>query len=134
MEDQVTQETQAPQVERLPFDVEFQKRVEEFSAQITAAIPELAAIAIVPLWGNKPEKSAAGWVHLRNPNPPYMRTLLGLLERVSAFGGDVLSAVVGQIQMYNMRANELTEKVDMLETQLIQLNQAANPQEPIDDK
>lgn len=115
--------TQETQTERLPFDVEYQKHVEEFAAKVTAAIPELAAVAIIPLWANQPEQASPGYLHLRDANAPYMRTLFVLLDRLSAFGKEVLNAVVGQLHIYNLKHNELVEQVTTREAQLQQLNQ-----------
>jgi hypothetical protein len=130
----MTEDTQAPKTERLPFDVEYQQHVEAFAAQVMAAVPELAAVAVIPLWANQPEKIAPGYLHLRDPNSPYMRTLFVMLDRLSAFGREILNGVVGQIHLYNLKHNELIEQITTRETQLQQLNQTAQPATKIDDK
>ncbi len=118
---------------RLPFDVEFRQVSEEFSGHLMASLPELAGIAIVPLWNNKPENVPVGVLRLRNANPPYMQILLAMLERLTAMGTEIHQAIVGQIQLYGRHSDELLQRISMYEAQLQQLEQTTQPQQ-IDDK
>ena len=92
---------------RLPFDAEFVKHVEDFCAATMSAVPELHALAIVPIWENQPEKMPAGLLHLRNPQPPYIASLLATLKRLAVFNVDVHRDLVGQLGAYERYAEQL---------------------------
>lgn len=112
-------ETQTqPEPERLPFDVEFYKISETFCADSMKKVPELAGIAIVPVWANQPENTPSGLLKLRNHQPPYLAGLLALMGRLVAFSTDVHRDFVGQLRMFDQYAAELAtqikERVDTL--------------------
>ena len=118
-------ENQTNSPARLPFDAEFVKHVEEFCAAVMSAVPELHALAIVPIWENQPEKMPAGLLHLRNPQPPYIASLLATLKRLAVFNVDVNRDLVGQLGAYERYAEQLSTQV---QTQLEELNKlATNP-------
>ena len=81
--------TPAQNPERLPFDADFVRHVEDFCKTILANIPELHGLAIVPLWNNQPENMPPGLLQLRNVQPPYLPSLLLLLKRMAAFNVEV---------------------------------------------
>lgn len=107
-----------PESTRLPFDVEFYKHTEQFCVDALKNIPELAGIAIIPVWANQPENTPAGLLRLRNQQPPYLAGLLSLLGRIVAFATDVHRDFVGQLRMFDQYASELAnqikERVDTL--------------------
>jgi hypothetical protein len=110
---------------RLPFDAEFVKHVEEFCAAVMSAVPELHALAIVPIWENQPEKMPAGVLHLREPQPPYIPSLLATLKRLTVFNVDLHRDLVGQIGAYERYAAQISTQV---QTQLEEFNKlATNP-------
>jgi hypothetical protein len=123
---EATQQTANPtnNPTRLPFDAEFVKHVEEFCAAIMSAVPELHALAIVPIWENQPEKMPAGVLHLREPQPPYIPSLLATLKRLTVFNVDLHRDLVGQIGAYERYAAQISTQV---QTQLEELNKRANP-------
>jgi hypothetical protein len=116
------QPTQAPELNtaRLPFDVEFYKLSETFCADSLKQIPELAGIAIVPIWANQPENTPSGLLKLRNHQPPYLAGLLALLGRITAFASDVHRDFIAQLKMFDQYAaelaNQIKERVDELQT------------------
>ena len=107
---------------RLPFDAEFVKHVEEFCGVIMAAVPELHALAIVPIWENQPEKMPAGLLHLRNPQPPYIPGLLATLKRLTVFHVDLYRDLIGQIGAYERYVEQLSTQA---QTHLEELNKLA---------
>lgn len=113
-------------VDRLPFDAEFFKRSEEFCNEVLAAVPELSGIALVPLWQNQPEKMPAGLLRLRNSQPPFLASLLGLLGRLTSFGVDVHKDLIGQLKMYDQYAAELAERIKVQTDELNKLAESAN--------
>jgi hypothetical protein len=118
-------ENQTNNPTRLPFDAEFVKQVEKFCAAVMSAVPELHALAIVPIWENQPEKMPAGLLHLRNPQPPYIPSLLATLTRLTVFNVDLHRDLVGQIGQYERYVAQLSAEA---QTQLEKLNKlATNP-------
>ena len=109
----------APETARLPFDVEFYKLSETFSADALKQVPELAGIAIIPVWANQPENTPSGLLKLRNQQPPYLAGLLSLLGRIFAFATDVHRDFIGQLRMFDQYAaelaNQIKERVDELD-------------------
>lgn len=118
-------ENQTNSPARLPFDAEFVKHVEEFCTAVMLAVPELHALAIVPIWENQPEKMPAGLLHLREPQPPYIPSLLATLKRLTVFNVDLYRDLVGQIGAHERYAAQISSEI---QAQLEKLNKlATNP-------
>lgn len=104
--------------DRLPFDVEFYKLSEAFCADVIKKVPEIAGVAIVPVWANQPENTPSGLLKLRNHQPPYLAGLLALMGRLVAFETDVHRDFVAQLRMFDQYAaelaNQIKERVDTL--------------------
>jgi hypothetical protein len=115
-------ENQTSNPTRLPFDAEFVKHIEDFCGVIMAAVPELHALAIVPIWENQPEKMPAGLLHLRNPQPPYIPSILATLKRLTVFNVDLHRDLIGQIGAYERYVEQLSTQA---QTQLEELNKLA---------
>lgn len=126
----MTDEPEVPP-SRLPADVELQKRFEEFSAQAVHSIPELVALALVPVWVNQPENIPSGLVKLRESGPLYLHTLIRLLERLSIFGQEALSVATSQVQIYAAKSKELEQQIA---ERLEKLQQLETPPNDNDDK
>ncbi|NDD52264.1 hypothetical protein EBZ39_00030 [bacterium] len=113
------QQPQGQTSDRLPFDVEFYKLSEEFCTDAIKKVPELAGVAIIPVWLNQPENTPTGLLKLRNHQPPYLAGLLALLGRIVAFATDVHRDFIGQLKMFDQYAaelaNQIKERLDMLE-------------------
>ena len=108
------QQTPTPETDnttRLPFDVEFYKQAGEFCDVAINAIPELAGIAVIPIWSNQPENTPAGMLKLRKQQPPYLDGLLALLKRMAAFNLDVHQDFIRQLQMFDQYAAELATRI-----------------------
>lgn len=118
------------QSDRLPFDAELYKRADEFCQHVLKAVPELAGLAIVPVWNTPPKDVPSGLLRLRNPQPPYANTmLLSLLKRMSAFSVDVHAQLVQQFNMYDQYAQELSRQIQSKREELNQLDPQAAPTE-----
>lgn len=104
-----------PQIEqnadRLPFDVEFYKLSEGFCAEVIKKVPEIAGVAIIPVWANQPENTPSGLLKLRNHQPPYLAGLLALMGRLVAFSTDVNRDFVAQLKMFDQYAAELANQI-----------------------
>lgn len=99
------------QSDRLPFDVEFMRRGEEFCNSVLAAVPELHGIALVPLWSSQPENAPPGVLSLRSKEPPFTASLLMLLRRLALFSVDVHKDLVGQLRMLDQYAAHVAEQI-----------------------
>jgi hypothetical protein len=107
--------------ERLPYDAAFLKHSEDFCVELLGKIPELAGIALVPLWNNPPEKMPPGFLKLRNTQPPFMASLLSLLGRLTNFSIEVHRDLVGQLKMFDQYAAELAQQIKTRQEDLNQL-------------
>lgn len=111
----MTQENQndAPSIEakRLPFDVQFFQSAHEFTTGALENLPELHGIAIVPLWQTQPENTPAGLLRLRNPQPPFIASLLMLLQKLTAFSAEAHRDMIKQLQMFDGYAAELASQI-----------------------
>jgi hypothetical protein len=119
------------QPDRLPYDVELYKRADEFCQSALKALPELAGIAIVPVWSTAPKDVPSGLLRLRNPQPPYANTmLLTLLKRLAAFSVEIHSQLVQQFAMYDQYAAELTKQINIKREELDQLETSKDTDKP----
>ncbi len=109
MDDQNTPEVS--ESARRPFDEEFFVQSNDFCTKAIKDIPELAGLAIVPLWANQPAKTPSGVLRLRNSQPPYLASLLLLLNRLAAFNVDVHTDLMTQLRMFDQYAAELAAKI-----------------------
>jgi hypothetical protein len=120
------QPTEIP-AERMPYDAAFLKHSEEFCVNLLSTLPELAGIALVPLWNNPPEKMPPGFLKLRNTQPPFMASLLALLGRLTNFSLEVHRDLVGQLKMFDQYAAELAQQI---KTRQEDLNKIAESNPP----
>ena len=111
------------QSDRLPFDVEFMRRGEEFCNEVMAAVPELHGLALVPLWTSQPENAPPGLLSLRSKEPPFTASLLTLLRRLSLFSVDVHKDLVGQLRMLDQYAAHVAEQIKQQKDELDKLAQ-----------
>jgi hypothetical protein len=121
---------QPPEIQsnRLPFDVELYKRADEFCTAAMTAVPELHGIAIVPLWSTQPKNTPAGILRLRNPQPPYLASLLMLLKRLAAFSAQVHNDLFAQFEMIDRYAAELSSQIKAKVEELATLNRQQDGQ------
>lgn len=117
---QTDQQTEV-QSDRLPFDVEFMRRGEEFCNTVLAAVPELHGIALVPLWASQPENAPPGVLSLRSKEPPFTASLLMLLRRLAMFSVDVHKDLVGQLRMLDQYAAHVAEQIRQQKEELDKL-------------
>lgn len=117
---------EAQEQTRRTFEEEFFAQYNEFCDRAIREIPELHGIAVIPLWENQPEKSPSGILRLKNPNPPYLPSLLLLLKRLAVFGVDVHSDFVMQLRMFDQYAKELASKIKEREEILDEANTPKN--------
>lgn len=111
----MTQENQndpaAVEAKRLPFDVEFFQAAHEFTTKSLENVPELHGVAVVPLWQTQPENTPAGLLRLRNPQPPYIASLLMLLQKLTSFSVEAHRDMLKQLQMFDGYAAELAAQI-----------------------
>ncbi len=89
-------------------------------------VPELAGLALIPIWTNQPENTPSGLLRLRNQQPPYLAGLLALLKRLAAFNVDVHRDFVGQLQMFDRYAAELADQIKERIEQLNELTKSTD--------
>jgi len=120
MDEQQTQEASQKIIEstRLPYDAELFKRAEDFCANALKEIPELSALAIVPVWITPPENMPPALLRFRNPMEPPMASVLQLVENMMKFTQRLHRELISQYQMFSQHAKELTDKINEYTTQL----------------
>lgn len=112
--------------ERQPYNVEFMQNTDEFCEFILRKVPELVAVAIVPVWANQPENMAPGLLRLRDPAMPYAGTLIQLLNRMAVFNMAVHSDLVKQVKILNGYVVELSDNIREKLEELNALNEHNN--------
>lgn len=126
MDDKTTPTLPEPvQANRLPYDAELFKQSEEFCKNLLAAVPELAALAIVPVWQVPPENFPPALLRFRDPTQTPMAAILQLLKIMAGFSQNLNKELIGQFQMFDNYAKELAEKIQQNEEKL----QSQNPQQ-----
>lgn len=113
-------ENQEPVPTRLPFDAEFFTAAHGFSGAVLANVPELHGLAIIPLWNVQPENIPAGLLKLRNPQPPYLASLLMLLKTLTTFGVEAHRDMIAQLTMFDRYAAELAAQIKAKKEELEQ--------------
>ena len=111
MDEQQIQEPKVIEATRLPYDAELFKQAEAFCANALKEIPELSALAIVPVWGTPPENMPPALLRFRNPMEPPMAGVLQLVENMLKFSQRLHRELIGQYQMFTQHANELENKI-----------------------
>lgn len=131
-----TQHQPQPELEtqpaRPPFDVDFFNHCDEFCTGALAHIPELAGIAIVPIWANQPENTPAGFIRSR-ARPLFIDVMLMLFKRLAAFSMEAHMELIAQLQVYDRYATQLAGEVREKVDQLNALTPTVPQQEPQSD-
>lgn len=109
--------------EKQACDLAFFSSANEFAQNAIAEIPELQAVAIIPLWAPQLENVPAGLLRLRNETPPYLAGLLQMLGRLSAFGVDVHRDMFTQMKAFDNMASGLLAEIRARSETLQQLEQ-----------
>lgn len=117
---------EAIQPARLPYDAELFKQSEEFCSAVLRDIPELHGVAIIPIWTNNPEGTPPGLLRLRDPNAPYLASILRLLGRMAAFNVEVHKDFMAQLRVFDNYAAQLSEKIKEYTEHLEQLETPPN--------
>jgi hypothetical protein len=122
MENAQPEKPEAIQSSRLSCDAELFKQSEAFCRSALEAIPELGALAIVPVWLTAPENVPPALLRFRNPNEAPMAGVLQLLKTLASFSQNLNRELVGQFQMFDNYARELAEKIKQNEEKLSEQN------------
>lgn len=123
MDDKTTPSLPEPvQANRLPYDAELFKQSEEFCRNLLAAVPELAALAIIPVWHVQPENFPPALLRFRNPSETPLSAIIHLLKIMSGFSQNLNKELIGQFQMIENYYKELAEKVQQNEEKLREQN------------
>jgi hypothetical protein len=120
--------TQEQPIEKLPCDIKFFSAANKFAEQLIDEIPELQAVAFVPLWAPSLENVPTGLLRLRNETPPYIAGLLQMLGRLTAFGVDVHRDMVTQIKVFDKMAADLVAELQDKSAELRAIQQQINEQ------
>lgn len=119
------QQPEEIQAVRPPFDVQFFSAANEFCNNALANVPELHGVAVIPLWQPAPEQAPSGLLRLRNPQPPYLASLLMLMQKVTAFSVEAHRDMIGQLKMFDSYANELATQIKARRDELATLTDAS---------
>ncbi len=120
--------TQEQTPEKLPCDIKFFSAANVFAEQLIDEIPELQAVALVPLWAPTLENVPTGLLRLLNETPPYIAGLLQMLGRLTAFGVDVHRDMVTQIKVFDKMAADLVTELQTKAAELREIQQQLSDQ------
>lgn len=116
-----TEPTPKIESERVACDLDFFTRANQFAQGSITDIPELQAVAIIPLWAPQLENVPSGLLRLRDETPPYLAGLLQMLGRLAAFGVDVHRDAFTQIKAFDGLAGNLMAEIRKKTEELEQL-------------
>lgn len=120
-EPQTKTETASIQSEALACDLEFFSRANAFAQKAIEEIPELQAVAIIPLWAPQLDGVPSGLLRLRDETPPYLAGMLQMLGRLTAFGVDVHRDMHTQIKAFDRMASGLVAEIRARQEELQKL-------------
>jgi hypothetical protein len=106
----------------LPCDMKVFRAANAFAEQIIRDVPELQAVAFIPLWSPGLENIPTGLIRLRNETPPYLAGLLQMLGQLTAFGVDIHKDMVAQLTAFDKMAGELVVEIHAKTAELRELN------------
>jgi hypothetical protein len=108
--------------EALPCDMKVFRAANAFAEQLIRDVPELQAVAFIPLWSPSLENVPTGLIRLRNETPPYLAGLLQMLGQLTAFGVDIHKDMVAQLTAFDKMAGELVVEIHAKTAELRELN------------
>jgi len=111
--------------EKLACDLAFFSSANVFAESAIEKIPELQAVAVIPLWAPQLENVPTGILRLRDEQAPYLGGLLQMLGRIAAFSVDVHKDMVAQIKAFDRMAANLVAEIKAKSAELHELNQNA---------
>lgn len=112
------------QSNRLPFDAEFFSAAKEFAERSFENIPELRAVAIVPIFKPQPsaEDAVTGLLHGRNPNEPQTGVIIRALQRISVFSAELDRTLFQQLREYDKFHSDILMEIGRRKAELDNLN------------
>lgn len=116
--------------EKQACDLEFFSRANSFAQTAIEQIPELQAVAVIPLWAPQLDGVPSGILRLRDETPPYLSGLLQMLGRLAAFGVDVHRDMFTQIKAFDKMAGSLVTEIRARQEELQNLQKLADTATP----
>jgi len=116
--------------EKLACDLEFFSAANVFAQTAIEKIPELQAVAIIPLWLPPLENVPTGILRLRNEQSPYFVGLLQMLGRLTAFSVDVHKDLISQLKALERVASNLATEIKTKADELRDIQQQIG--QPVD--
>lgn len=99
---------------RLPFHVEFFEAANHLSTEVLTKIPELQAVAIVPLWSPVPEDVPVGVLRVRAEGQLFIPQLFKMLGQLASFNLELHQKLAEQLSRVDQYAVQLTEEIKKL--------------------
>lgn len=109
--------------ERPPCHINFFTNADNFSGHMLQQIPELQAVAIIPIWEINMTNIPNGRIRLRNEQPPYVAQLFRVMQKLAEFGVDVHRDTMGQLAAFDNAANNLAEELRKRTAELAELEE-----------
>lgn len=92
-------------------DLRFFSEANMFAEKTLKQIPELQAVAIIPLWAPALDGVPNGILRLRDETQPALASLLQMLGRLTAFSVDVNRDMVSHIKAFDRMAADLVTEL-----------------------
>lgn len=103
-----------PQPTRLPFHVEFFEAAKIFSTDALAKVPELQAVAIVPIWSPNPQDVPSGMFRVRADGALFLPQLFQMLGQLATFSLELQKKMADQLGEVDQYASKLTAEIKRL--------------------
>lgn len=116
------------QSQELTCDIQFFAAANDFAKQMIKDVPELNAVAIVPLWNPDIQNIPNGLLRLRDENSIYLPSLLKMVGKMTAFSVDVHQDMIVQLRAFDRMSSEIVKEVHEKAAELDALKQQINAQ------
>lgn len=118
--------TQKTDTFKPPCHVNFYNNADYFSTQIMQQIPELSAVAVIPIWELNITNIPTGRIRLKNEQQPYVAQLFNVMKKLSEFGVDVHRDIMNQLMLFDNAANNLSIEIKKRADELAALEEQIN--------
>lgn len=104
-------------------DINFFMNADKFSEAMLQQIPELQAVAVIPVWAINMTNIPNGRIRLRSENAPYVNALFNVMQRLAAFGVDLHRDIASQAIVFNQAVHNLSLQVQQKTFELETISQ-----------
>jgi hypothetical protein len=117
-----------------PCDLRFFSEANAFAEAALKQIPELQAVAIIPLWAPPLDNVPPGILRLRDENQPYLAGLLQMLGKITAFSFEIHRDLINQLKALDRMAATVIGELQTKSAELQSVKQQLETQQTAENK